>query len=218
MAREDRLDPVGEAGGDGGIEGMPRPAAHDPRGHLRAGDHPLDAGVAGDVRDAHGERDLRAAREAELALAVPALGEAGEQPLDRGRQADPVGQHRGDLAGRLDVAAVGPDRARQLAGDAGRPHRRRSFLRHERAQRGERGLPLRPEHGGPQVRQHPGLAEQVRRDVRVRGAADVEQQARVVGLPLGLGVDAEPLGQPHRGERALEPVLEREPGGEVRGQ
>ena len=197
---------------------MAGPAAHDLRRDVRAGDHALDGRVAGDVGDPHGERDLLAAREAERALAVPALAEAGEQPLDGGRQAEPVGQHRGHLARRLDVAPVGPDRARQLAGDPHCPRRAGPSGGTRARSVASAACRCDPNMAGTQVLQHPRLAEEVGRDVRVRGATDVEEQARVVGLPLGFGVGAEPLGQPHPHQRALEPVLEREPGGEVRGQ
>ena len=54
--------------------------------------------------------------------------------------------------------------------------------------------------------------------MRVRGAAGMGEQARVVRLPAGLAVDAEAVGEPHRDQRAAQAVLEREPHAEVRRQ
>jgi hypothetical protein len=62
------------------------------------------------------------------------------------------------------------------------------------------------------------IAEGIRRDVRVRGAARMGEEAGVVGLRDGLAVDAEPVGEPHRNQGAMQAVLEREPHAEVRRQ
>jgi hypothetical protein len=62
------------------------------------------------------------------------------------------------------------------------------------------------------------IAENLRRDVRVRGAARMGEEANVVGLRDGLAVDAEPVGEPHRNQGAMQAVLEREPHAGVRRQ
>jgi hypothetical protein len=61
-------------------------------------------------------------------------------------------------------------------------------------------------------------AEHLRRDVRLGRAAGVREQARVVGLRGGLAIDAQPVGYPHRDQRRLQAVLEREAHAEVRRQ
>ena len=207
-------DVVGEQRGDRRVEGMPGPLAHDPRRALRPAD--ACAGRSASratcaIRTASGISSPRARPSG--ALAVPALGEVGEQPLDRRRQPEPVGQHLATSHERRDVPPVTPDRARQLAGDLRRARRRRS----RPAARARAGCRARTRAA---TRTWPAPSASISADSskrsaatsRVGGAADVEQQARVVGLRRGLGVDAEPLAQPHRHQRALEPVLEREPG------
>jgi hypothetical protein len=59
------------------------------------------------------------------------------------------------------------------------------------------------------------IAVDLRSDVRIRGAARVGQQARVVRLPANLAVDAETVGEPHRNQRAAQTVLERKTHAEV---
>ena len=49
-------------------------------------------------------------------------------------------------------------------------------------------------------------------------AADLLQQAGVVGLRGGLLIHTEALGQPRRDQRAPQPVLKIEPDAEVGGQ
>jgi hypothetical protein len=67
-------------------------------------------------------------------------------------------------------------------------------------------------------RQRVIVAESLGGDLRVGGAANVEQQARIVGLRGRLLVDAQPLAEPHRQQRALQAVLQRHPDPEVRRQ
>ena len=55
------------------------------------------------------------------------------------------------------------------------------------------------------------IAEDLRGDVGVGGAARMGKQAGVVGLRCRGRVDPEPVSEPRRGQRALEPMLEREP-------
>ena len=54
--------------------------------------------------------------------------------------------------------------------------------------------------------------------MRIRGAPDVGQQARVVGVRGRRAIDTEPVAEPHRDQRGLEPVIEREAHPEVGGQ
>ena len=58
-------------------------------------------------------------------------------------------------------------------------------------------------------------AEHVRSDVRVGRAARMREQAGVVRLRQVLAVDAEAVGDPHRDQRAVQAVLERERHAEV---
>ena len=79
--------------GDLGIECMPRSLADHPDGELIAAQHALEGGVAGDLHDPNRQRDLLALGTAELALAVPALGEMDEQlprPAPGARAARPA--------------------------------------------------------------------------------------------------------------------------------
>jgi len=55
------------------------------------------------------------------------------------------------------------------------------------------------------------IAVDLRSDVRIRRAARMGQQARVVRLPARLPVDPEAVGKPHRDQRAVQAVLERDP-------
>ena len=59
------------------------------------------------------------------------------------------------------------------------------------------------------------VAEDLRPQVDVGGAADLLEQARVVTLGSGLTVDVQPFGQAHGHERAAQPVLEIESDAEV---
>ena len=58
-------------------------------------------------------------------------------------------------------------------------------------------------------------AEDLRPELRVRRAAGVEEQARVVGVPARLDVEPEALAQPGGEDRGLETVLERQAHTEV---
>jgi hypothetical protein len=65
---------------------------------------------------------------------------------------------------------------------------------------------------------HQRTAENLRGDVRVRGAPGMGEEAGVVSPGDILAVDAEPLGEPHGDKSAVQTVLEREPHAEVRRQ
>jgi len=60
------------------------------------------------------------------------------------------------------------------------------------------------------------IAEDLGGDVAIGRAADVEQQAGVVRLRRGLGIDAKQVAKPHRNEGALQPMLERHADPEIR--
>ena len=217
VVREDLPRPVGERGDDAGVECAPRPLADHAHGGVDPADHPVERRVAGDVHDPHGERDLLASEPVRLALAVPALGERPEQRLHRGRQAEAQREHLRHLAQRHEMALRLPRRERQAPRDLDRADRRRSVGLRQRAHEPAEELDPRAEHDR-HVLAVQVAAEDHRGVLGVRGAADVEEQARVVRVRRGLRVDAEALGEPHRDERALEPVLERQPDGEVRGE
>ena len=53
------------------------------------------------------------------------------------------------------------------------------------------------------------VAEDLCSDICIGGAADVEEETRVVGLRGGFRVDAHPIGKSHREHRALHAMLER---------
>jgi len=59
------------------------------------------------------------------------------------------------------------------------------------------------------------VAEDLRPQVDVGGAADLLQQARVVALGGSLRVNVQPFGQAHRDERAAQSVLEVESDAEI---
>ena len=216
---EDPRGLVGQQGRDGRVEGAPGPLADHRRGDVVAPEHALEGGVAGDVDDPHGQRDLLAPDAAGLALAVPPLGDVGEQPLHGPGQAEPVGQHGRHLAERGDVALEHPGRGRQPAAIC----RARTGVGLPESARARR-IPAVISACDPNLVGHgvPGqrvvVAEQLGGHVRVGGAAHVEQQAGVVGLGRRLLVDAEPLGQPHRVQGALQAVLEGHVDAEVRRQ
>jgi hypothetical protein len=186
---------------------------------LRAAQHALKGGVVGHRGDPHRQRDRLAPGPAGQALAVPALDQVREQALHGRWQAEPVGQHLGDLAEGGHVAPELPGRPRHAPRHLQGPHRRRAARVGQRPQDPGRHLGPRPEPGGQGV---PGqgvvVAEGAGGHLRVGGAADVEQQAGVVGLRRRVLVDAQPLAEPHRQQRAVQAVLGRHPDPEVRRQ
>ena len=62
------------------------------------------------------------------------------------------------------------------------------------------------------------VAEHLRGDVGVGGAARMAKQTGVVGLRCRRRIEPEPASEPRRDQRAVQPVLEREPHAEVGGQ
>ena len=164
-------------------------------------EHALEGGVAGDVDDPH-----RAAGSPRpwTAPAGPCRPSARRRArtarcTDEGRPSRSV-EHGRHLAERGDVALEHPaPRAGSPRTICRRPHRCRAARGGERARDPRRHLGPRPEPGGNGVLgERVVVAEELGGHVRVGGAADVEQQAGVVGLGGRLLVDAEPLGEPHR--------------------
>src|SRR6266508_2355611 len=97
------------------VESTSRPLTQYARSKLRAAEHVLECGVAGDVNDPQGERDLVPLETPGLALAVPALGEMDPQRLQGPRQPESLGQHLCYLAQRDEVASMAPNRSREPA-------------------------------------------------------------------------------------------------------
>ena len=216
VGREDLVRMVGEAGRDLRVERAAGALADEPRRVRRAAQHALEGGVGGDVHDPHRQRDLLALRAPERPLAVPALREVGEQSRHRRgrprrRRASPPPRR----PPRPPAAASGPSAAARAR--PGRPGPAPHVRLRQRPQQPEEHLTARSVHDGVEMRRQ-RAAEDLRRDVRVGGAADVGQQGRVVGLRRRGAVDAEPVAEPHRDQRGLEPVLEREAHPEVGGQ
>ena len=212
---EDVRGVAGEAGGHLRIERMPRALARKPHDAVVAPDHALERGVHREMHDPHRQRDRLALRPAERAVAVPAVGEVGEQAAHGGREPQALGEHARHLARGGEVRTLFPRHPRHPAGELQRARRRRAPGVGERAH--EPGEDLAPgatedgvEMGGERT------AEDLRGDVRLRGAAGVEEQARVVGLRGLVVADPEALREPHRDQRAVQAVLERESHPEVR--
>jgi hypothetical protein len=217
LGREDPLGVVGEACGDLRVERMPRAVpneAHDP---LLVSEQALEGGIDGEMDDPHRQRDLLTLRTPERSMAVPALDEVREQASHRPRKPQPVGQHRRHLAGGGEVRTRLPHHPRKPPRNLNRAHRPRALGVGKRADEPSQDFASRPVHDRVEIRRE-RIAVDLRSDVRVRGAARMGEQARVVGLPAGLAVDAEAVGEAHRDQRAVQAVLEREPHAEVRRQ
>ena len=89
-------------------------------------------------------------------------------------------------------------------GELAGAYERRAAGRGDRAYEAGRHLGPRPEPCGSRVaRQRVVGAEDLGSDIGVGRTADVEQQARVVGLRRRLRVDAQTVCKPHREQRAV---------------
>jgi hypothetical protein len=98
-------------------------------------------------------------------------------------------------------------------------HERRATRRGHRSQESGHHLGPRPEPDRSRIcRQRVVSAEDLSRDVRIRGATDIEQQTRGVRLRRRLRVDTQTVCQPHREQRAVQPMLEGHPDAKVRRQ
>ena len=62
------------------------------------------------------------------------------------------------------------------------------------------------------------IAEGLRGDVGVHGAADVKEQARIVGLGGDLRIDTQPVAQPHCGQSAVQPMFQLHAKAQVGGE
>ena len=139
-----------------------------------------------------------------------------EQGADGSGDTEPVSEHPRHLAERGEVVLEDPGDPGQAAGELPGPHDGRAAGRSHRADEPGRHLRPRPEPVRCGVRRECVVgAEEVRGDVGVGGAPDVEQLARVVGLACGLGVDTQAVGQPHGEQRAVQAVLQRYADAEV---
>ncbi len=177
----------------------------------------LKGGIARDLGDPHGKRNLLTAGAVEPAFSVPALGEVGEGVRRRSRKAEALGQHPGDVADGDEVRRVRPSRPRQPPGNLKRPRRRGDARRRKCVQHPDQVLAGRAVEDRHQMRRHVGT-EDLGGDLGVGSAARVGEQTGVVGLRRSLGVDPEAIAKPHRGEGAVQPVLERKAMAQVGGQ
>jgi hypothetical protein len=149
-----------------------------------------ELGVPGQHRDPGRQRDRLAGQPGRVAGAVPAF----EAVPERGRHAGAELQSRGQQPGGL---AVRPQRRVLRRPQVGRAGRAALLLRvaHD----------VRPDRDG-----EGDLVTGVRRDLgRVRGAAQVAQQADADHLGAQRRIEAEPAGQPVRDQRAPDRVAER---------
>ena len=167
------------------------------------------------IRSASGISSALAA--AERALAVPAIREMDEEPVDRrgaARAARPASAppRRSPPGEDPSSRCLG-----QPAGDLQRAGGCRAPRRRKRAHDPGQHLTLRPEGRRDEVLRH-RAAEDLRRDVGIRRAAGVHQQARVVGLRGRRAVDPEAVRQPHRDQRAVQALLERKAHPQIGGQ
>jgi hypothetical protein len=217
IEREHVAGIVGEAGGDLRVEPASRVLADEAHGMLLAPEQALEGGVDGDVDDPHRQRDLFALRAAKRALAIPALGEVGEEAVHGRGKADPLGQHLRDLAHGGEVRTLLPGQPRQPARDLEGANGDCTTRLGQRAEEPAEDLASRPvedgvEMGGQRV------AKDLGGDVGVGGAARMGEEAGIVGLRGRRLVNPEALGEPGRDQGAVQPVLEREAHTEVGGQ
>ena len=181
LEREDLRSLVHETGSHLRVEGVPGALAHEARGVLRAAEKTLEGGVCRDVDDPHRHGDLPALGPAQRALAVPALGEVGEQTRHGRGSADPIRQHPRDLAGRAQGGTRFASHPRKPAGGLKRANERRAARIGQRAEQPREDLSRRPVHERVEAgRQR--AAEDLRGDVGLGRAAGVREQAGVVGL------------------------------------
>ena len=163
-----------------GIECMPRTTADHRCCIFGATEHPLEGGVSSHMNDPHCQRYLVAPRTPWLTLAVPTLGDVYEQWTHGRNDAEPIGEHPGHLAELSDV----------MLDDLGECWNAPCEL----TSAGD-GVPP----GGATARKKPAVIsardpnllgdayvvrrrrpEELRGDIGVGGASDVEQLARVV--------------------------------------
>ena len=212
-ARGARRRCVREARGDARVERVPRSLANDRA--RRSPRRPAGAGTRRPVRRARSASRAGSPPppRGQPALAVPAFGQADEELLHSRGEPEPRGEHLRDLADRGEVRIPLPARLRQPSGELERPHGRGSSGLRQGATGAHRAARA-------STRTSRARARCVSRRTSRRHSAsvvqpDVHQQACEVRLRGRGTVDSQPVGQPHRDERAVEPVLEREAHGEV---
>jgi hypothetical protein len=200
-----------------GIERVPRTTADHRCCTVGTTEHPLKGGVSGHVNNPHRQRYLIAPHTTWVTFAVPTLGDVCEQAAHRRMDAEPVGEHRGHLAKRSDLMLEDPGEPWKAAGELpGTRDRRAAWWRHRTEEAGCHFCPRRePARSGIRRERVVG-AEQLRGDVGVCGAPDVEQLTRVVGLGCRRRINVQAIGQPHREQRAVQAVLQRHADAEVR--
>ena len=93
-------------------------------------------------------------------------------------------------------------------------HGRRALRLGQRADEPGQDLSLGPVQDGVEMGGERG-PEELRGDVGVSGAARMGKQAGVIRLRRRRRVDPEPVSEPARDQRGVQPVLEREPHAEV---
>ena len=208
---------VGEAGGDLRVEGVPRAVSDEAHDAFLASEQALEGGIDGEMDDPHRQRDPIAFRAAQRAVAVPALEPVREEAFHRPERPNPSASipatsHVAVRCGRISRAILGSRRATWPARTSPRLSGSGSA----------RMSPVRTSRPDPYLTGWKWAESESPKisggDVRVRGAARMGEEAGVVGLRHVLAVDAEAVGEPHRDQRAVQAVLEREPHAEVRRQ
>jgi hypothetical protein len=110
-----------------------------------------------------------------------------------------------------------PCRLGQPSRDLESARRRRPIRIWERAHGRGQELALRPEDNRPEDRVDI-TTEDLRGDLRIRRAAAIREQARVIGLRRRLRIDSKTLAEPHRDPRCVQAMLERKAHRDVRRQ
>ncbi len=136
-------------------------------------------------------------------MAVPTLGQVGEEARHGRRSADSICQHPRDLAGRAQGGTCFPGHPGEPASGMKSANERPASWIGQRPEQPREDLSRRPVHerveaGGQRA------AEDLGRDVGLGRAAGVREQAGVVRLRGGPSVDAQLVGGAHRDHRRLQ--------------
>ena len=203
--------------GDVRVESTPGPAPNHPDGEVVATEQVLERGVTRHLRDAHGEGNGVASRSSRKALPVPAVVEVHEHRSKVCRECEPPEQHLCHVAVRRRDVRERSHQSRHPACQSCRAHQRRVARGRQRASHAGRpaARAVEADRGGVR-RQRVVVAEDTSRSQRRSRAADGEQQGDVEGLGCGLGVGAQTLSESAGDHCAVETMLERHSGGQVR--